>query len=172
MSKTVVELAREAIRYYLDTGDVLPPSVTLSGDLPERAATFVSLHEQNGMLRGCIGTIEPTKHTLAEEIIANAISAAFHDPRFWPVTRSELDSLDINVDVLQKPVLETDWTKLDPVRYGIIVATRDGRRGVLLPNIEGVHSVSDQIDICRQKGGIQANEPVEIYKFEVTRYTR
>jgi len=166
----ILELAKTAIRQYLDTGETMSVPDGLSPSLERKVACFVTLHERDGSLRGCIGTIEPVRGSLAEEVIENAISSAVYDPRFLPVTREEFDALDVSVDVLELPVLTKDLSILDPQIYGVIVATDDGRRGVLLPHLEGVDSVAEQIGICRQKGGIGLHEKVDIYRFTVVRY--
>jgi hypothetical protein len=106
---------------------------------------------------------------VADEIIVNAISAATRDPRFDPVREDELQELDISVDVLTEPEEIESKEQLDPKRYGAIVQ-RGIRRGLLLPDLEGVDTVREQIDICRQKGGITPSEPVKLYRFEVKRY--
>ena len=134
----------------------------------ERAGVFVSIHKL-GELRGCIGTFEPTQANVAEEIITNAISSATRDPRFPPVTPSELGQLTYSVDVLTKPEPIANQDQLDPKKYGIIVEC-GLRRGLLLPDLEGVDTVDYQIDICRQKAGIGPDEPVKLYQFEVRRY--
>lgn len=140
----------------------LPPELKLPG------AAFVSL-KKGGLLRGCIGTIVPTKRTLAEEIAANAVSAGLHDPRFPPVSARELKDLTYSVDVLSEPEKVEDPSMLDPQRYGVIV--RRGRRsGLLLPALEGITTVEQQLEIAREKAGILPDEDVEIYRFEVKRY--
>jgi hypothetical protein len=136
--------------------------------MKERAGVFVSLHK-HGQLRGCIGTFVPTKDNVAEEIIANAISSATRDPRFPPVTASELDDLEYSVDILTEPEPVTDISQLDPKEYGIIVDS-GWRKGLLLPDLEGVDSVEEQIAICRLKAGISPSEPVNIYRFQVRRF--
>jgi AmmeMemoRadiSam system protein A len=136
--------------------------------MTERAGVFVSIHKQ-GELRGCIGTIEATRDNVAEEVIANAISSATRDPRFPPISSSELPDLDYSIDILTKPEPIESKDQLDPKRYGAIVEA-GFRRGLLLPNLEGVNSVDFQIDICRQKAGIAPDEPVKLYRFEVKRY--
>jgi len=132
-----------------------------------QAGAFVSL-KKNGQLRGCIGTIQPVYENLAEEIAANAISAGTRDPRFMPVSQSEMDSLSYSVDILgeAEPCRRQD---LDPKRYGVIV-TSGQRRGLLLPDLEGVDTVEQQLTIALQKAGIKANEPYAIERFEVKRY--
>jgi len=140
----------------------------LTEDMKERAGVFVCL-KKRGELRGCIGTFEPTRGNVAEEIMANAVSSAAHDPRFPPVSPSELPEMEYTVDVLTKPVPVNGPEKLDPRRYGVIVES-GRRRGLLLPDLEGVDTVEEQIAICRQKAGILPQEPVKLYRFEVRRY--
>ena len=134
-----------------------------------RAGTFVSLHDSRG-LRGCIGTIEPQQPAVAQEIIQNAISAATRDPRFPPVQPEELESLDIKVDVLSEPEPIDSMDQLDPKRYGVIVES-GWRRGLLLPDLEGVDTVKEQVDIAMRKAGIRPGEPIKLHRFEVKRYT-
>jgi AmmeMemoRadiSam system protein A len=167
---TITQLARQAIQHYLDTGRILPTSPNLPAALHRPAAAFVSLHQPNGELCGCIGTIAPTKKTLAAEIIANAVAAATHDPRFSPVTAAELADLHLSVDVLTAPIPAPDPAHLDPRRDGLIVSAADGRQGVLLPDLEGVDTPADQINICRRKANIAPDEPITIAKFQVARY--
>jgi AmmeMemoRadiSam system protein A len=133
-----------------------------------KAGVFVSLHK-GGELRGCIGTIEPAEGNIALEIINNAISAATRDPRFFPVTVDELPQLDYSVDVLTEPEPVASEKDLDPKKYGAIVEA-GWRRGLLLPDLEGVDTVERQIEICRVKAGIEPKEPVKLYRFEVKRY--
>ena len=123
----------------------------------------------SGDLRGCIGTFEPQQKNVAEEIITNAISSATRDPRFDPITPDELKDLDYSVDVLTSPEPVADESQLDPKKYGVIVEC-GWRRGLFLPDLEGVDTRGHQIDICRQKGGIAPDEPVKLYRFEVKRY--
>ena len=137
--------------------------------LHTRAGAFVSLHE-HGRLRGCIGTIAPVRDSLAEEIIYNAVSACARDPRFDPIRPEELPFLDISVDVLGAPEEIRSEKDLDVKRYGVIVS-RGTRRGLLLPDLEGVESVEQQISIARQKAGIGEGEPVRLERFEVVRHS-
>jgi hypothetical protein len=122
-----------------------------------------------GELRGCIGTFEPVKDNVAEEIIANAISSATRDPRFPPIAPNELKDLSYSVDVLTSPEPVDSQDQLDAKRYGVIVEC-GMRRGLLLPDLDGVDSVDYQISICCQKAGISPGEPVKLYCFEVKRY--
>lgn len=164
-----VKLARLAVETYVRekrrarVPDGLPPEMT-----ERRAGVFVSLHIR-GRLRGCIGTIEPTTGSVAEEILQNGVSSCSRDPRFPPVTPEELPMLEYSVDVLGEPEEINSPAMLDVKRYGVIVEN-GFRRGLLLPDLEGVDTVEDQIGIARQKAGIGKSEPVTLYRFEVVRH--
>jgi AMMECR1 domain-containing protein len=119
-----------------------------------------------------MGTFLPTQESVALEVIHNAISAATRDPRFPPVRPNELADLDVKVDVLSTPEPVSGPEELDPRRYGVIVqAARGWRRGLLLPDLEGIDTVEEQIRICRYKAGIGENEAVELQRFQVERHT-
>ncbi len=165
-----VALARASVEHYVRTGEMLPVPSGLPSTLANaHAGAFVSLHE-NGELRGCIGTIAPATENLAEEIVRNAVSAAARDPRFEPVRADELPHLDISVDVLTEPEPIASPDELDPARYGVIVI-KGWRRGLLLPDLEGVDTVADQIAIAKQKAGIAtADDDVTLERFEVVRH--
>ncbi len=152
----------------------VPPTDLLEGLPAEafgtRAGTFVSL-KKGGQLRGCIGTIAPVRATLAEEICANAVSAGCRDPRFSPVTDAELSELVYDVDVLSAPERVAGPEELDPARYGVIVSAPDGRRGLLLPDLDGVGTVDEQLRIAARKGGVDlADDGIRLERFCVTRY--
>lgn len=161
-----VELARRTIEAFVRERRVLVPPPT-EGLLATRHGAFVSLHRR-GMLRGCIGTIAPTQSTLAEEIVRNAIQAATADPRFPALDESELADLEISVDVLQPPE-PAAFEDLDPRVYGVVVSA-DWRRGLLLPDLEGVDTVEDQVAIACQKAGIGPHEQIHLERFRVDRY--
>lgn len=167
-----VQLAKRTIDLYIREGRVYHPQEDeLTGEMKtDRAGAFVSIHE-NGDLRGCIGTIAPTRKNLAEEIVANAIAASTRDPRFPEIREDELDHLEISVDVLSDAEQVSSPDELDVKRYGVIVE-KDLRRGLLLPNLDGVDTVEYQIDIARRKAGIRACERgVKLYRFEVVRHS-
>jgi MEMO1 family protein len=164
----IVSLARSTIEDLLHDRATPIPSPLASPEYPARAGAFVSLH-RTGMLRGCIGTIAPTRETLAEEVAANAIQAATQDPRFHPLVAGELADLDIKVDVLHPPE-ECTLEDLDPEQYGVIVSSGQ-RRGLLLPDLEGVDEVADQVAIAMQKAGIPPDSPCALQRFKVDRYT-
>jgi AmmeMemoRadiSam system protein A len=167
----LVQLAKDTIENYVRHGKTIQPPEELTLEMEKQAGTFVSIHK-HGMLRGCIGTIEPTQANVAQEVIQNAISSATRDPRFPPIMPEELADLDIKVDVLGEPEPVDGLEELDPKRYGVIVqSARDWRRGLLLPDLEGVDTVEYQVDIARRKAGISPDEPIELYRFEVVRYT-
>jgi AmmeMemoRadiSam system protein A len=163
----LAKLARKAVEGYVNGRGVVEPGKFVP-EMKERAGVFVSL-KKHGQLRGCIGTFEPTRPNVAEEVIQNAISSATGDPRFSPVRPGELNELEYSVDVLTPPEPVDDKSGLDPHTYGVIVEA-GRRRGLLLPDLEGVDSVDMQIDICRQKAGISPSEPVRLYRFQVRRY--
>lgn len=163
-----VRLARETIYSHVK-GEKLPDLSGLPDEmLHTRAGAFVSVHEF-GMLRGCIGTISPTCDSLAEEIRENAVSAVSRDPRFSPVRSEELDDLEINVDVLSEAESISSSAELDVKRYGVIV-TNGMRRGLLLPDLDGVDTVEQQIEIARKKAGIGPSEEISLQRFEVVRH--
>jgi AmmeMemoRadiSam system protein A len=167
---SLTNLARRAVETFITTGQPLPPPESLSGILAGRAACFVSLKTRNRELRGCIGTIEPAKPTLAEEIIMNGISAATRDPRFAPVAANELPGLVYSVDVLSAPE-PTKFADLDPAVYGVIVEDEGGSaRGLLLPAIEGVDTAKYQVEIAARKAGIAPGTPLKLWRFRVDRY--
>lgn len=163
-------LAREAVETFVTTGTAPKPRADLAGILAERAPCFVSLKTHDGELRGCIGTIEPMKNTLAAELIANAISAATHDPRFPPVSQDELADLRYSVDVLL-PAEPATIEELDPRVFGVIVEDESGdRRGLLLPDIAGVDDANQQVEIAARKAGIPPGRLIRIWRFKVERY--
>ncbi len=165
----LVKLARDAVETYVKCGKVISPPSELTPEMKERAGVFVSL-KKRGRLRGCIGTFLPTCRNVAEEVIRNAIAACSEDPRFEPVREEELPFLEYSVDVLSEPEPVDDIGELDPKVYGVIVEAPDGRRGLLLPDLEGVDTVKDQISIASRKAGIFPGEPIRIYRFKVRRY--
>lgn len=164
-----VRLARKTIEKYVRTGKI----ISLPEKLPEemylkKAGVFVSIKKE-GSLRGCIGTLSATRPSVAEEIIHNAVSASSNDPRFVPVEPAELDMLTISVDVLGDMEKIDSPALLDVKKYGVVV-TKGRRRGLLLPNLEGIDTVEEQLAIARRKAGIGERESVELERFEVIRH--
>lgn len=165
-----VRLARLSLETYVRTGRRLE---SLPDDLPreltgQAAGAFVSLH-MAGQLRGCIGTIAPTQKNVAWEIVQNAVSAGTRDPRFPSVGIDEVDQMEYSVDVLGQPEPVASPDELDPRQYGVIVSCGQ-RRGLLLPDLDGVDTVEQQIDIARQKGGIREADPYTLQRFRVVRH--
>jgi len=167
-SSPLPKWARACLEAYLTKGsadDLTPPE---DPRFKLRRASFVTLHK-DGKLRGCIGTIEPWRENLAQEIKHNAIAAGTQDPRFWPVEAEELLSLTISVDVLGDMEKISGLDELDPWRYGVVVRGR-GRTGLLLPCLEGINTPEEQVSIAKQKAGLSKDEPVEMWRFEVVRH--
>jgi hypothetical protein len=165
----LVKLAKNTIELYIREGKVLHVrEEDLTPEMKEQSGVFVCL-KVRGMLRGCIGSFQPTESDVAHEVVQNAISAATQDPRFQMVHANELDTLEYSVDVLTPPERVHDSRELDPRRYGVIVRS-GGRRGLLLPDLEGVDTVEYQISIAMQKAGIPPGTQVELSRFEVKRY--
>jgi len=165
---TYVDLATQSIDAYIRHARVIAPPPGLPEALGRRAGVFVSL-KKNARLRGCIGTFLPTRATVAHEIIENAIKAATADPRFPPIREEELEDLRISVDVLGEPETCSE-AELDPKRYGIIVES-GSRRGLLLPDLDGVATAESQLEIVRAKAGIRPDETAALRRFTVERHT-
>lgn len=163
----IVALARGAIDSYVRNRVEIRPGPLVDAALPARAGAFVSLHRE-GALRGCIGTISPTEPTLGMEVVRNAIQAATQDPRFPPITTDELGDLDISVDVLHV-AQECNFEDLDPAKFGVIV-TAGWKRGLLLPDLEGVDTAEEQVDIASRKAGISPDDKIRLERFRVDRY--
>lgn len=163
-------LARRTVETFVREGRIIEKPPESSALLSERAACFVSIKTDEGELRGCIGTIEPVKETLAEELIANAISAATRDPRFPPIEPGELTYLCYSVDVLSRPE-PARFEDLDPTCYGVIVEDEDGmHRGLLLPDLEGINTASQQVEIAARKAGITPGSSLRFSRFRVERF--
>ncbi|KPJ50688.1 MAG: hypothetical protein AMJ38_01520 [Dehalococcoidia bacterium DG_22] len=167
-SHPLVRLAREAVETFVRHGRVIEPT-DLSEEMLEQAGAFVSI-KKSGELRGCIGTLEGTQPNLAQEVVRNAIDSATRDPRFLEVTPEELADLSYSVDVLSPAEPVAGPEELDPKRYGIIVRLGP-HRGLLLPDLEGVNTVDEQISIAKDKAGIPPEESPELFRFTVRRYT-
>lgn len=163
-----VRIARQAIEELVKYRKVIECPAEIPDYLGKKAGVFVSLKKE-GDLRGCIGTIQATRENIGEEIIQNAISAATRDYRFRPVSEEELPELVYSVDILGSPEPVEDQSTLNTDEYGIIV--EDGKkRGLLLPRIEGINSVEEQVVIAKRKAGIPENKEVKLYRFTVERY--
>ena len=165
----LIEIARASIEHQLQYNTPLEVNDSLKSKFNNSAGVFVTLRKPNGDLRGCIGTIEPIYSNLAQETARNAVSAAFSDPRFPEVTQDDYPGLTVEVSILEPPENIDGEAALDPKRYGVIVKSKDGRRGLLLPDIEGIDSVAEQVSIAKRKAQIGRNEPVQLMRFLVTK---
>lgn len=164
----LVELAKLSVEKYVRSGEVLQAPESLSAEMAGKAGVFVCI-KKDGQLRGCIGTFLACCENVATETIRNAVSAATQDPRFGPVNKNELPELEYTVDVLSPPERVSGTGALDPKRYGVMVVSGH-KRGLLLPDLEGVDSVEEQLRITRLKAGIGSDENIEIFRFTVERY--
>jgi AmmeMemoRadiSam system protein A len=168
-SDPYVRLAIEALTTFVINKKVLKdfPNYVTDEMKSSKRGVFVSLKKYES-LRGCIGTILPTTNSVAEEIIQNAISAGLNDPRFNEVEEKELLDIIFSVDVLTKPQLCLRG-ELNPKIYGVVVIYK-GRKGLLLPDLEGVNTVEEQLSIALEKAGIDSSEEYIIQKFKVIRH--
>lgn len=164
----LVQWARKSLEAFVESGQRLQLPQPLPEEMNYAAAAFVSL-KKDGQLRGCIGTLQPVRANLAMEIQENAISAGSQDYRFSPVQEEELPELVYSVDVLGQPEPIDSISQLDPKRYGVIVR-HGGRSGVLLPDLEGIDTPEQQVEIAMQKAGIRAGTKVDLERFEVRRF--
>jgi len=164
-----VKLAKDTLEHYVKTNRLMNVPEYVTDEMQNRpAGVFVSL-KKDGQLRGCIGTIEPVRKSIVEEIMHNAISSGTGDPRFYQVQENELPDLAYSVDVLSEIRPVEDKGLLDAKRFGVVVS-KGRKRGLLLPNLEGVDTVDDQIQIACQKAGIRPNEDFKLECFEVIRH--
>ena len=168
MMHRIAELAKKGTEEFVRRGEKISPPKDLPPELSARAGVFVCL-KKHGNLRGCIGTFVPCTGSIAEEVIQNAIAAATQDPRFLRLTPDELDEIEYSVDVLSAPEKIEALSDLDPKKYGVIVA-QGAKRGLLLPDLEGVDTVEEQLRIAKTKAGIWSDEQIEISRFTVERY--
>jgi AmmeMemoRadiSam system protein A len=165
----LVRLAKDAVELYVRDQKVLTVrDEDMTPEMRQTSGVFICL-KVRGMLRGCIGTFQPCEPDIAREIVRNAVSAATCDPRFSPVRKDELADIEYSVDVLTTPEPVKGKQDLDPKRYGVIVQA-GGRKGLLLPDLEGVDSVEEQVLIATRKAGILPGTPVDLFRFEVKRY--
>jgi AmmeMemoRadiSam system protein A len=164
----IAQLAKRSVEEFVRYGKTACLPEPLSDEMRVKAGVFVCI-KKGGELRGCIGTFLPCCDNVASETIRNAISAAGQDPRFLPVGKEELGQLSYSVDVLSPPEKVRDLSELDPKEFGVIVSC-GARRGLLLPDLDGVDTVEDQLRIARMKAGIMPGEEAELFRFRVVRY--
>ena len=169
MRDNYIKLAKKAVQKAV-TGRDQEGIKKLKESLPDDSrGAFVTLKRTSGELRGCIGTYTPVTDSLGEEIIRNASSAALEDPRFTPVKPDELREITVSVDVLSRPEV-CNKEDLDPEKYGIILE-KGSRSGLLLPDLGGIDSVEEQLEVTKNKAGIPpGDENYVIKRFEVERH--
>lgn len=164
-----VELAKRAIEGYVKNRIILTCPEEIPQEMKKKAGVFICL-KKHGELRGCIGTFLPCEENIYKEIIKNSIAAATEDPRFFPVEEDELNEIEYSVDVLSEPEKIKDISELNPKKYGVIIV-KGHKKGLLLPDLEGVNTVDEQLRIAKMKAGIdQLDKDIEIYRFTVDRY--
>jgi len=165
-------LAKSAVEDYIKDDKIIgPPKNFLPSEfLSKKAGCFVTILE-NGNLKGCIGTYQPTRKNIAQEIIHNAIAAATEDYRFDSITENNLDNLSYEVYILEEPQLIKDTSELDPKKYGVLVKSDSGKSGLLLPDLEGLDTTKKQLKAVYNKAGINPDtENMQIYKFAAKKY--
>ena len=167
----IVELAKETVEMFVQDKETPRPRMVVP-EMEEQAGVFVSIHK-HGQLRGCIGTFEPAQPNVAQEIIRNAVASATRDYRFFPdpgpISEEELPELTYKVDILTNPEPVRNEADLDPRKYGVLVVY-GAKKGILLPDLPGVDSANQQIEIARSKAGISLDEPAQLFRFEVRRF--
>lgn len=163
------EFAKAVVESHIKGND-LPTIPQLSEVEVSKAGAFVSIKTHDGDLRGCIGTIQATRDSVIDEVMHNAISSATRDPRFPPIEEFELENLKFSVDILHAPERVQSLDQLDPLTYGVIVSSLDGRQALLLPDLEGLDTVEKQVSACMNKGGIGPSEKIIVHRFKVDRY--
>ncbi len=166
-----VKLARQAVEAYIREREKISPPSNFPQDLSEKkAGVFVTISDEDGKIRGCIGTYQPTKNSVAEEIIDNAISAATKDSRFKPLTESELNRITYCIYVLSALEKVKNLSDLNPERYGILLKAFSGKSALLLPGLPGIENAKEQFLVACQKGGIDPDEKISIYRFKAQKY--
>ncbi|MGM0499005.1 MAG: AmmeMemoRadiSam system protein A [Bacillota bacterium] len=167
--KFITDLARRAVEDYIISGKEAQISEDeLPEILKEKAGVFVTL-KKNNKLRGCMGTFRPVQKNAAYEIVNNAMTAAENDPRFPEVNKEELNDIKFSVDILSEPEQVRDKKELNPKKYGILV--KGGHQtGLLLPDLEGIETAEEQLNIAKRKAGLKEDSEVEIYRFTVNRF--
>lgn len=168
----ITSLARAAVETYVLKRRIIEPEDSTQTSLLTRpSACFVCIKTLGGELRGCIGTVEPEKSTLAEEVIVNAIKAATRDPRFKPLSCDELPCLRYTVDVLGG-LEPAEFDDLNPSVFGVVVTDHSGsRRGLLLPAIDSIRTAGQQVSVAARKAGIETDEPLKLYRFRTHRFS-
>ena len=135
--KTLLQIARDSIASVLDGRRPNLEQYAVDDDLRRPAGAFVTLNDRQGELRGCIGSIEPVA-PLYQAVSSSAISAAFRDPRFYPVQRDEFPTLHLEISVMGPILLVADVAEIEVGRDGLIIR-RGHSAGLLLPQVATEH---------------------------------
>lgn len=157
----LLKLARQTLEHYFDTGNIFGVDVS-DEELKEKRGTFVTL-TKNGLLRGCIGHIEPVQE-IYKDVIENALAAAFEDTRFSPLKEEEMVDIEIEISVLTNPEplnytsADDLLNKLQPLRDGVII--RKGRySATYLPQVwEDLSDKAEFLSSLCLKAGLPADE--------------
>lgn len=167
------QMARLIVEKYVGEGKIVQLKGELTGTLGEKAGVYVSIYKltQNGKeLRGESCKILPTPPIIANEIISNAI-AATHNKNFEKIRPDELKDLIYSVDIIHTPQKVVKFEELDPKKYGIIVSSGLLKKAVILPNIEGINTVEEQLAAAKQKAEIAPEAKVNVERFTSKRYS-
>ena len=168
--KNLADLARKAVETYITTKEMINVhEMSLKEERAQKSGVFVTINSKNN-LRGCVGTIRAYHENIIEETIQNSISAAVRDKRFAPISKEEFQSLSYAVNIIDEPEVVTDMEEMDPLKYGLIVSN-GYRQGILLPNIEGIRTIEEQLGNAMIKADIIQGEPVWLYKFSTKEIT-
>jgi AmmeMemoRadiSam system protein A len=137
-------------------GEKSPTFSPTTDKLKEERGAFISIYKK-GMLRGCIGLLEPSQ-PLLDTVVEMAQAAAFQDPRFRPVTEDELPYLDLEISVLT-PMEETK--DLEQIKIGVhgLLIKKGYHSGLLLPQV-ATERDWDRITFLREtcrKAGLPQN---------------
>ena len=170
----LLRVAEASIRHGVEMGEPLDPDLALyESSLQAERATFVTL-ERGGQLRGCIGTLEAYR-PLVIDVARNAYAAAFRDPRFQPLQRSELEGLSLQISVLSLPEpmqFDSEADLLGQIRPDIdgLILEAAGRRGTFLPSVwESLPTPEQFLSHLKLKAGLATDYWSD--EVQVSRYT-
>jgi uncharacterized protein (TIGR00296 family) len=176
--KFLIHLARNAVREYLETRKTINPPENTPAKLQEHCGVFVtinSLKKEEKQLRGCIGYPYPT-NPLVEAVIDSAINAATQDPRFYPLSLSELGKVVFEVSVLTPPEkvnVENPKEYIEKIKVGEdgLIVEKGFYKGLLLPQVPVEWGWCEEEFLCQccTKAGLPMDswltKDAKIYKF-------
>lgn len=167
--KALLNVARRSMEDYVRRGILPRFEDSPVGYLARKAGVFITVRLRDGSLRGCIGTLGPTRLNLVEEVADRALAVA-KDAYGGPIREDELENLVYEISVLCPPVGVRRQEELDPALYGVIMRDAWGRRAVLLPGIESIQTVSDQLEFVRKKACIPQQSDVMLDCFCIDKF--